>query len=104
MAEDAVGQLCAVYPPAKTALKIENKVEDPTGKALIRELRHKGFEVYQGVAPEDKAPLPTYYVLDQLGKDTWRLTIGIGKRQLSRPYHIAQGALVVAAGSWTYKE
>jgi hypothetical protein len=104
MAQDAIGQISSVYPPAKTSIQVVHKAEDKIGQALLSGLRTKGYKLYEASQPESDIPIPMFYVLDKIDLSMWRLTIAVGTKEFSRPYLAQNGAPVVAAGCWTYKE
>src|SRR3712207_6421355 len=51
VAEDAVRQLAAVYPPATTRFDLQQSAPDPFGTWLRQSLREKGYAVQEGASP-----------------------------------------------------
>lgn len=129
LAKGSVATLVTLYPPAKTHLTLQQKVEDPFGTALLKRLRESGYGVEELVqkdesdkpaiphGPDSSRPQPKplkheppdlnalslRYVLAPSGAGLYHLTIMIGDHSLSRPYLLANGRLV-AAGAWIRKE
>ncbi|WP_298236557.1 conjugal transfer protein TrbH [uncultured Azohydromonas sp.] len=101
LAADAVRQLVAVYPPARTRLVLEQPAKDAFGAALLQGLRASGYAVQEGgKAPEDTLPLR--YVADQAGP-VFRVMVAVGSQSLARAY-VPQGNALVPAGAWARKE
>lgn len=114
LASEAVRQLVALYPPARTRLALQHAATDKFGMALIKGLRDSGYAV-QEVAPgaqrkHDAAPakdgdaLPLRYVADPVGSASLvRITVAVGSQSLTRLYTAREGA-VFPAGIWVRKE
>lgn len=121
LAADAILQLAALYPPARTRFNIAQPTPDPFGQALVAGLREKGYAVEEakpaGATPppsalekatsgpeKGAAGLDLGYVVDQPGTgNLYRLTLAIGSQSLTRAY-VAQNGSTYAAGSWVRKE
>jgi hypothetical protein len=126
IAFDAVKQLIAVYPPARTRFDLQHPTPDTFGTSLVGSLRAKGYAVleYQQTTgkaakakgagtetPEPRsvnalatAPLPLGYVLDRANDATlYRVTLLVGRQSLTRAYLVQNGS-VFPAGSWVRKE
>jgi hypothetical protein len=118
LAEDAVRQLAAVYPPAATRFEVRQATPDAFGRLLMASLRAKGYAVREA-SPTSVAPgvtargeagataatgpvLPLQYVLDRPA-DLVRVTLTIGDQSLSRAY-LAQNDALRPAGAWVRKE
>lgn len=110
IAADAVKQLTAIYPPAKTRLTLAQPTPDPFGRALVRGLRQQGYALRE-LAPHGAKPsrsaesgLTLAYVLDDTGSlSLYRLTLHIGSQALSRAYRLESGT-GVPASDWTRRE
>jgi hypothetical protein len=117
LAEDAVRQLAAVYPPAATRFEVRQATPDAFGRQLMASLRAKGYAVREagitsaqgatarseaGVAPAAGPVLPLRYVLDRPA-DLVRVTLMIGDQSLTRAY-LAQNDALRPAGAWVRKE
>jgi hypothetical protein len=117
IAEDAVRQLSAVYPPAATRFEVRQATPDAFGRQLMASLRAKGYAVREagitsaqgatarseaGVAPAAGPVLPLRYVLDRPA-DLVRVTLMIGDQSLTRAY-LAQNDALRPAGAWVRKE
>ncbi len=110
LAADAVQQLTALYPPAKTRLALTQPTPDPFGRALVQGLRQQGYALLefdpQGAkrAPDAEAGQPLTYVLDETGSlSLYRLTLYIGSQALSRAYRLESGT-GVPASDWTRRQ
>jgi hypothetical protein len=118
IAEDAVRQLAAVYPPAATRFEVRQATHDAFGRLLMASLRAKGYAVREagptsvaqgatarseaGVAAAAGPVLPLRYVLDRPA-DLVRVTLMIGDQSLTRAY-LAQNDALRPAGAWVRKE
>lgn len=118
IAEDAVRQLAAVYPPAATRFEVSQAAPDTFGRLLIASLRAKGYAVReagptpvaQGATARGEGStaaaagpvLPLRYVLDRPA-DLVRVTLMIGDQSLTRAY-LAQNESLRPAGAWVRKE
>ena len=121
LAADAIQQLAALYPPARTRFNLAQPTPDPFGQALVAGLREKGYAVEEAkpagaIQPasalekaasgteKGAAGLDLGYVVDQPGTgNLYRLTLAVGSQSLTRAY-VAQDGSTHAAGSWTRKE
>lgn len=109
MADDAVAQLVAVYPPASTRFDLLHLTPDTFGLTLVKSLRAKGyalleFEPAAKAAPQTAPSLPLRYVLDQVpGSNLYRVTLLVGNQSLTRAYASQDGS-VYPAGVWVRKE
>jgi type IV secretion system protein TrbH len=129
MADDAVKQLMAVYPPARTRFDLQQATPDAFGTLLVAKLRSGGYALLEfkpapgaqdtnaatgepsastsivAVAPASLAPaLALNYVLDlDAGSNLYRVTLLVGNQSLTRAY-LAQNESVYPAGSWARKE
>ena len=111
MAEDAVIQLKAFYPPAGTRLKLQQPASDPFGTALIGKLRQEGYAVMEATPrsnPWQGRADPTpgtdlRYVVDRLGGAEYLVVIRVGEGIISRSYRTDNNGLA-AAGYWTRRE
>jgi hypothetical protein len=124
MADDAVKQLVAVYPPASTRFDLHQVTPDAFGASLVESMRAKGYALLefkpapagqQGRAataasdatatPAPAAPgLPLRYIVDQAaGSNLYRVTLLVGNQSLTRAYS-AQNGSVFPAGAWVRKE
>jgi hypothetical protein len=110
MAADAVKQLTALYPPAKTRLTLAQPTPDLFGRALVKGLRQQGYALRelapQGAktAPHAESGLALAYVLDDTESlSLYRLTLHIGSQALSRGYRLENGT-GVPASAWTRRE
>jgi hypothetical protein len=106
IADDAVKQIVALYPPAKTSFELDQPTSDAFGNSLVSGLRKQGFALME--SHHDKAAisaLPLRYVLDKTGGETnlYRLTVMVGDQSITRPYR-EQNSTVVPAGYWAHKE
>jgi hypothetical protein len=125
IANDAMKQILAAYPPARTRFDLQQTALDPFGTSLVTSLRAKGYAL-QELKPESGASgnargqdngalrrklegtgaerLPLGYVLDQANESNlYRVTLWVGKQALSRAYVVQNGS-VFPAGSWVRKE
>lgn len=113
MADDAVTQLVAVYPPASTRFDLLHPTPDAFGASLVESLRAKGYALLEFKPDAPVAPNATTqatpgkslrYVLDQApGANLYRVTLLVGNQSLTRAY-VAQDGSVYAAGAWVRKE
>ena len=106
MAEDAVEQIMALYPPAKTRFELKQPTPDAFGMGLASGLRKQGYALMEFHRDETTtSAMPLRYVLDKTGGEAslCRLTIMIGDQSLTRPYRL-QNSTVVPAGYWAHKE
>lgn len=118
LADDAVRQLAAVYPPAATRFEVRQATPDAFGRLLMTSLRGKGYAVREA-GPTSVAPgaaargetgataatspvLPLQYVLDRPA-GLVRVTLMIGDQSLTRAY-LAQNDALRPAGAWVRKE
>lgn len=108
LVKDAAGQLIALYPPAKTKMKLIQPIDDPFGYSLVEELRNNGYAIQEYSKPAaakvksvmddvvfDNAPgYDLGYVIDDFyPKDKeLRVTIFIGQEALSRMYLVNEGS------------
>jgi hypothetical protein len=118
IAEDAVKQLAAVYPPAATRFEVRQATPDAFGRLLTASLRAKGYAVREagptavaqganaraeaGATAAAGPVLPLRYVLDRPA-DLVRVTLMIGEQSLTRAY-LAQNEALRPAGAWVRKE
>jgi hypothetical protein len=110
LAADAVRQLAALYPPARTSLRLQQPASDPFGTALLKGLRASGYAVTEDSAapakaagaPQGQAGMPLYYVADPAGP-VFRVMLTVGSESLTRAYVQLNGT-VVPAGQWVRKE
>lgn len=117
IAEDAVRQLAAIYPPAATRFELQQATPDAFGKLLTASLRAKGYAVQeagptsaQGATARGEASAATAaapalqlrYVLDRPA-DLYRVTLTVGDQSLTRAY-LAKNDTLRPAGAWVRKE
>lgn len=118
LAEDAVRQLAAVYPPAATRFEVRQATPDAFGRLFVASLRAKGYAVREagptpgapgasaraeaGAAAATGPVLPLQYVLDRPA-GLVRVTLMIGDQSLTRAY-LAQNDTLRPAGAWVRKE
>lgn len=105
IAKDTVEMLAELYPPAKSRISINQDTPDVFGVSLVRGLREKGYAVTEsGSLGTKDTGLPLNYIVDSfLNTDMYRVTLLIGKEQLTRPYTVKNGE-VIPAGYWARKE
>lgn len=108
IADDAVKQLIALYPPAKSRFNMKHEAKGVFGITLVRKLREAGYAVEEFTKSETAVAtgdgLALGYILDVAGvPDFYRLTMMVGDQSISRPY-MRQGADVLPAGYWARKE
>lgn len=102
LADDALRQIQALYPPARTRLALAQPVADPFGAALLKGLRSAGYAVQEGApgrAQDANSALPLVYVVDLLGAGMVRVMVTVGGTSISRAYTDQ-----AAAGPWVRKE
>ncbi len=102
LADDALRQIQALYPPARTRLALAQPAADPFGAALLKGMRSAGYAVQEGgseKAQDANGALPLVYVVDPLGAGMVRVMVTVGGTSISRAY-IDQAA----AGPWVRKE
>ncbi len=121
LADDAVKQLAALYPPAATRLDLQQATPDAFGSLLVGSLRAKGYALLEFKPGSETAASPVTatatatdraagagkplrYILDQLDAKLYRLTLLVGNQSLSRAYLAAQNGTVHPAGAWVRKE
>ena len=111
VADDSVGQLLALYPPASTYLVLKQPTNDPYGTVLLGKLRGKGYAVMEAPAKGSNsgkaAVMATVgtdfgYVLDQAGAGRYRVTLNVGTQSISRIYVETNGRLD-AVSFWVRK-
>jgi hypothetical protein len=121
IAADAVKQLEALYPPARTRFNLQQITSDPFGTALVTNLRARGYALQELPTAASARPkevrkdattraasspdnMTLSYVLDRpVDLDLYRVTLLIGDKALSRVYQSKDGT-VAPAGSWVRKE
>jgi hypothetical protein len=118
MADDVAGKMVALFPPARTSIKMRQTTLDAFGATLTAALRAKGYALAEfdpdrrAVNVEAGAPiqppatdnLALAYLVDQpLDAGLYRVTILINEQSLSRLYQAKDGSLV-PAGYWVRKE
>lgn len=121
LADAAVQQLQALYPPGSTRFALQQPASDAFGQPLAKALRAKGYALEDfkgqadapaaaGTAPTAPAPLaaaagvPLGYVLDQAaGPGLYRISLLVGSQTLTRVYQAHDGQLL-PAGAWVRKE
>lgn len=120
IATDAVKQLAALYPPAKTSFELKQAAVDEFGQTMISQMRERGYALYEYQPPIKGAKaaealasetpkkaagtLPLNYLLDQAGdSNLYRLTLTVGDSSITRPY-LEQNGSFLPAGYWVRKE
>ncbi len=112
LANEAVKQIVALWPPAKTQLDFKQPTPDPFGVALVAGLRERGYALMEYSQTPENAPqsapattaLPLTYVLDESGTPAFfRVTLTVGGQSITRPY-IDQDGKVQPVGYWVRKE
>ncbi|HAW6257072.1 TPA: conjugal transfer protein TrbH [Legionella pneumophila] len=101
LAADAAHQLTRVYPPAQNTFCIEQSVTDGFGLSLIQNLRKKGYGINENQCPKNKANF--FYVLDELGPQSYRVSLFVGIQTLSRVYAKSHEN-IIPVSAWTHKE
>ncbi|MDO9187782.1 MAG: hypothetical protein Q7W13_17375 [Bacteroidia bacterium] len=92
IAADAVNQLAALYPPAKTHFLLKANDNTLFNNAVKRQLRNGGYALHEstGEVPANSDAKQLTYVLDPLTDVAfygyYRLTLSIDEAQLSRLY------------------
>jgi hypothetical protein len=117
LADDAVKQLAALYPPASTRLDLQQATPDAFGSRLVESLRAKGYALLEFKPGAKTAALPgtstdraagagkpLRYILDQLDANLYRLTVRVGDQSITRAYAPAQSGTLRPAGAWVRKE
>jgi hypothetical protein len=121
LADDAVKQLAALYPPATTRLDLQQATPDAFGSRLVESLRAKGYALLEfkpgtktaalpatatatATATAAGAGKPLRYILDQFDANLYRLTVRVGDQSLTRAYAPAQSGALRPAGAWVRKE
>ena len=125
LADDAVKQLAALYPPATTRLDLQQATPDAFGSRLVESLRARGYALLEFKPGSKTAAVPTTatatstatatttaagagkplrYILDQLDANLYRLTVRVGDQSLTRAYAPAQSGTWRPAGAWVRKE
>lgn len=118
IADDAVKQLVALYPPAITRFDLQHDTPDLFGTYLVATLRGKGYAIHEFKPESDTGTkanavsspgastkgLALSYILDQATEaDLYRLSLIINQQSLDRAYRIQDG-LVHPASYWVRKE
>lgn len=114
MAGDFAARIAALYPAARTKLKLTHDTSDAFGTNLVESLRKKGYAITEfaghrwhpaaGKANESVSEIGLAYVVDQpLDTNTIRVTVFFNTQSLSRLYERGErgGA---PAGFWVRKE
>ena len=125
LADDAVKQLAALYPPATTRLDLQQATPDAFGSRLVESLRARGYALLEFKPGAKTAALPSTststatatatdrgagagkplrYIVDQLDANLYRLTVRVGEQSITRAYLAAQGGTWRPAGAWVRKE
>jgi hypothetical protein len=131
LADDAVKQLAALYPPASTRLDLQQATPDAFGSRLVESLRARGYALLEFKPGTKTAAVPTTttttttatatatatttaaaagagkplrYILDQFDANLYRLTVRVGDQSLTRAYAPAQSGTLRPAGAWVRKE
>ena len=97
MADDAVKQLVAVYPPASTRFDLQHALLEfkPAAPASA------ASAATDATATAGK---PLRYILDQAESNLYRVTLLVGNQSLTRAYSAAQNGTLYPAGAWVRKE
>jgi hypothetical protein len=124
MADDVAKKLAALYPPARTSIKLRHATPDVFGTALVSALRLKGYGLEEATAPMTTPPgtddavagahaaaapgqtgdISLAYVVDQpLDASQYRVTVLVNEQSLTRLYQTTDGA-IAPAGHWIRKE
>ena len=110
VANDAVMQLVALFPPALNRLDMQQSATDAFGGALTAGLRAKGYAVASYVPPRNGAAAPpakgtpfAYTLTQQGNSNTYFLTLFVGSQTLSRIY-VGENNGAYPAGAWAHKE
>ena len=100
VSEDAAGKLRQEFPPDRYAVVLERAEEDAFGKELDSALRKAGYEVL-GKRRKGGQAVRVRYAVDTV-KETMllRLTMEVGRQQLSRVY-VPRSRGVYPAGPWS---
>lgn len=107
IATDAVNQLAALYPPAKTHFVLKPNENTLFNNAVKRQLRNSGYALHDstGVAPTKTDAKQLTYVLDALTDVSfygyYRLTLSIDEAQLSKLYDPNQ---LTKPNYWSYRK
>lgn len=107
IANDAVNQLAALYPPAKTHFVLKPSENALFNNAVKHELRNCGYALYESteVVPEKTEAQQLTVVLDALTDlafyGFYRLTLSINDAQLSRLYDANQ---LTQPNYWSYRK
>lgn len=121
MADDAVKQLVAVYPPASTRFDLQHATPDAFGSSLVESLRAKGYALLEfksamqtsaasvttdaaATTTPATAGKPLRYILDQTESNLYRVTLLLGNQSLTRAYSATQNGTLYPAGAWVRKE
>lgn len=114
LADDAIMQLAALYPPAKVQFELHQPTPDLFGTALVQKLRENGYAIQeytpkvavQNALPEQVTPhndaTPLRYVVDW-AEGLYRVTLSVGSESLTRAY-LSQDGTVQPASYWIRKE
>lgn len=113
IAQDTLGIMLAVYPPAKTRLNLARDPADAFGITLVGILRENGYAVAEYAAP-GKASVSSpgdlgfdYALIEAEREKEIRLTVSVGMESLSRLYAVQEtddGTALEAQGYWSRRE
>jgi hypothetical protein len=107
IATDAVNQLAALYPPAKTHFVLKANDNTVFNNAVKSQLRHSGYALQESTetTPAKTEAKQLTYVLDPLTDVAffgyYRLSLSIDEAQLSRLYDANQ---LTQPNYWSYRK
>jgi hypothetical protein len=119
MAIDVVKKLVVLYPPARTRFDLRQTASDDFGRALVEQMRSKGYaieEYKQASAPKPPpaqaatganagAPVTSlaYFIDRSDDSGIYRVTLTIDRHSLTRAYQAGAGS-ISPASYWVRKE
>ncbi|MEQ1622362.1 MAG: hypothetical protein HOO93_03035 [Methyloglobulus sp.] len=106
--KDATGQLTSLYPPAQTHFVMVQGEPDLLGNQFKNKLRNCGYALHENqenTAANQPVGIQLSYLLDALTDVShygyYRLTLNIGKEQLSRLYDASD---LTQPNYWSYRK
>lgn len=109
-AQNAYTQLSILYPPSTSSFRLTHEFNDEFGINLYEKLKSGGYAIYQPTndkesTDENDLQITLAYVIDKIEKDTYRITLFVGGKQLTKCFLINGGGdTVTSIGFWTKQE
>lgn len=108
LAKISVRQMSKSFSAQNTILKLNQRIIDPFGEAVVKGLRKNGFSIVEDRKMKTDSPSTEKfnYVIDYISGSNpliYRVSLFVGTKSISRVYQL-NGDTLYPAGSWIYKE